>query len=47
MPFSQVTDSTGVVLDGCTISDHGSMGVNITGGAGCGVRNSNVAGNGP
>ena len=41
-----VKDSTGVVFDKCTISDHGSMGVNITGGSDCGVQNSNVAGNG-
>ena len=41
-----VTDCTGVVFSQCTISDHGSMGVNITGGTKCGVENSNVAGNG-
>jgi|EP01043_Picozoa_sp_COSAG02_P005843 hypothetical protein len=40
-----VKDSTGVLFDKCTISDHGSMGVNITGGKNCGVQNSNVAGN--
>ena len=39
-----VKDSTDVVFDTCTISDHGSMGVNITGGKACGVQNSDVAG---
>jgi hypothetical protein len=41
-----VEDSTNVVLDTVTVSNHGLMGVNITRGNSCGVINSNVAGNG-
>ena len=35
-----------VVLEGCTVADAGMMGVNITGGVGCAVRDSDVSGNG-
>ena len=42
----QIDQSQNVVLVGCTVSDNGMMGVNITGGHGCGVRDSEVAGNG-
>lgn len=41
-----INDSTDVMLDSCTISNHGQMGVNITGGKRCGVRSCNIAGNG-
>jgi len=42
----KIDDSMNVVLRGCTVSDHGMMGVNVTGGSGCGVEDSEVAANG-
>jgi hypothetical protein len=45
-PGVKIDDSTNVVLSSCTISDHGMMGVNVTGGSGCGVQTSEVAANG-
>jgi len=41
-----VEDATAVVVRGCTVANNGMMGVNITGGAGCGVEGSDVANNG-
>lgn len=41
-----VVNSLRVVLDSCTLSNHGMMAVNITGGLENGVRNSEVGGNG-
>ena len=41
-----VAASTNVRIVGCTVSDHGMMGVNITNGTGCGVSSSEVANNG-
>ena len=37
---------TRVVLEGCTVADHGMMAVNISGGAACAVRDSDVSGSG-
>ena len=45
-PGVKIDDSKRVVLKSCTVSDHGMMGVNVTGGSGCGVQGSEVAGNG-
>ena len=42
----KIDDSYNVLLKGCTISDHGMMGVNITGGGSCGMVDSEVAANG-
>ena len=42
----QLVNSTNVVLKKCTVSDHGMMGLNISGGERCGIVNSEVAGNG-
>jgi hypothetical protein len=33
-----VGDSTNFILKGCTVSNHGMMGLNVTGGRGCGVH---------
>ena len=41
-----IVNSTGVVLDTCTVANHGMMAVNVTGGASNGLRNSEVSGNG-
>jgi hypothetical protein len=45
-PGVKIDDSKNVVLKSCTVSNHGMMGVNVTGGSGCGVHASEVAGNG-
>ena len=45
-PGVKIDDSKNVVLKSCTVSNHGMMGVNVTGGSGCGVQASEVAGNG-
>jgi hypothetical protein len=45
-PGVKIDDSKRVVLKSCTVSGHGMMGVNVTGGSGCGVQGSEVAGNG-
>ena len=41
-----VTDSTDVVIKGCTVSDNGMMALNVTGGERCGIEESEVANNG-
>jgi parallel beta-helix repeat protein len=41
-----VTESDAVEIVGCTVSNNGMMGVNITNGTGCGVADSEVANNG-
>ena len=41
-----VNGSTGVVVRGCTVADHGTIGVNITGGSGNAVLDSDVHGSG-
>ena len=42
----QLVNSTDVVLKQCTVSDHGMMGLNISGGERCGIVGSEIAGNG-
>ena len=34
------------VISGSTVSDHGMMGLNVTGGKDCGIDSSEIAGNG-
>lgn len=41
-----IEDSTDVTLHQCTVADHGMMGMNVTGGARCGIVDSDVANNG-
>ena len=41
-----VVDSTDVTLAACTVADHGMMGLNVTGGARCGITDSDVVANG-
>jgi hypothetical protein len=41
-----VNNAQSIVLQHCTVSDHGMMGFNVTGGTTCGISDSNVAQNG-